>query len=101
MAGNYAMKVPTCDGFRIPAHRTRIHLNGLMISEVVQICKDARYIRHQCLRHAAVDRVVGVKPNESKRRKTAAHPGLGILKKNESGSAIQQNRQLPVQWQAN
>lgn len=65
MAGNYAMKVPTCDGLRIPAHRTRIRLNGLVISQVDQICKDARCIRYQCLRHTAVDRVVGVHFNES------------------------------------
>jgi hypothetical protein len=60
MAGNYAVKVPTCDGLRIPAHRPRIRLNGLMISQDDQIWKDARCIRHQCLRQTTVDRVAGV-----------------------------------------
>jgi len=31
MAGNYAVKVPTCDGLRIPAHRPRIRISGLII----------------------------------------------------------------------
>ena len=60
MAGNYAMKVPTCDGLRIPAHRPRIRLNRLMISQVNQTWKDVRCIRHQCLRQTTVDRTVGV-----------------------------------------
>jgi hypothetical protein len=32
MAGDYAVKVPTCDGLRIPAHRPRIRLNGSEVS---------------------------------------------------------------------
>lgn len=59
MARNYAVKVPTCDRLRIPAHRPRIRLNGSFLPND-RIWKDTRCIRHQCLRHTAVDRCVGV-----------------------------------------
>jgi hypothetical protein len=61
MAGDYAVKVPTCDGLRISAHRPRIRLNSSEIfSRIDQIRKDTRCIHYQCIRHTAVDRCVGV-----------------------------------------